>query len=77
MQKEKQTNKKNGVGWAEGEVSYLSNITSSGWAANAKPSQFSPVVCLFVTATSHAGKILVIPHIFYAQKRLPCPGLGD
>jgi len=38
---------------------------------------FSPLYFFFVIASSHAGKILVIPHIFYPEKRLPCPVLGD
>lgn len=73
----KQTEKENGVGWTEGEMSCISNIVSP-WLGNAVRSlPRSPGCIFFVTVTSHAGKILVIPHIFYPQKRLPCPVLGD
>lgn len=79
MQKGKQTNKKgkrDGAGRRRSPLSFKYHIQWPG-LPDAKPSPFPAGVHFSVTATSHAGKIVVIPHIFYPQKRLPCPGLGD
>lgn len=73
----RETNKqKREMVWGGAEGVFYLSVPLAG-LRDAKLELFCPVVYYFVAATSHAGKILVIPHIFYPQKRLPCPELGD
>lgn len=73
--REKQTNKQtNGMEWVKGDTSCSLISRSVGWAVPCKACPVSPLCIFFfflIGATSHAGKILVIPHIFYPQKSRP------
>lgn len=75
----KQTNKhKMGEEMKNSSLPFKSECCLQACSAVDVALQLQPLVYFFfVIATSHAGKILVIPHIFYVQKRLPCPVLGD
>jgi hypothetical protein len=70
----KQINKEeNRKEWVKGETPRLSNINVC-WLGCTLKRLLSFPGCVFfflVGSTSHAGKILVIPHIFYPQKSRP------
>ena len=72
----KQKRKMGWVGRGRSLLSFKYHIPR-GRAGRCRALTVFPCCVFFVTATSHAEKILVIPHIFYPQKGLPCPGLGD